>query len=161
AQPSSGTILLYLDVVPQLSVRERKLLLRLPAPLQAESTAGLVGYRLDADENPSAQDLTVQSVTPDDFDALWKKAGGAPTVTASRAYRFQRKSQQAGLELDVRGDTRQAQGLMQWSLEPHHADLSAKFTFKSNFDDLMLLEFNVDPGLTLTDVVGVDVKRWH
>ncbi|HZZ81799.1 MAG TPA: hypothetical protein VFE62_25085, partial [Gemmataceae bacterium] len=162
AQPSTGTIVLHLDIVPQLPIRERKLLLRLPAPLQVESVAGLLGYRLDADENPSAQDITVQSVTPEEFDALWKKSAGAPlTTAASRAYRFLRKSQQAGLELERRGDTRQAQMHLNWRLEPRHADLVGKFTIKSAFEDLMLLEFQVDPGLTLSNVVGAEVKRWH
>jgi hypothetical protein len=161
AQPSAGTIALNLDIVPLLSLRDRKLLLPLPAPLQGKSVAGLLGYRLDADENPSTQDLAVQNLTPEEFEPLWKKAGGAPVVAASRAYRFQRKSLQAGLEIDLRGDSRQAEFHLQWGLDLHHADLLGKFTLRSSHDDLLLLEFFVDPTLTLTDVAGADVKRWH
>ncbi len=171
AQPATGTIALNLDIVPQLSLRERKLLLPLPAPLQGKSAGGLLGYHLDADENPSAQDLAVQSITPEEFEPLWKKMGG-PTivdpdgmkkgiVSATRAYRFQRRSLQAGLEIDVRGDSRQAQFQLLWGLDLHHADLLGKFSVRSSYEDLMLLEFFVDPALTLTDVAGADVKRWH
>lgn len=161
AQPASGVIALNLDIVPLLPLRERKLFLPLPAPLQGKSVAGLLGYRLDADENPSAQDLAVQSITPEEFEPLWKKAGGPLVGSATRAYRFQRKSAQAGLEIDLRGDSRQAQFVLQWGLDLHHADLLGKFTLRSSHEDLMLLEFFVDPALTLTDVAGVDVKRWH
>jgi hypothetical protein len=162
AQPTAGTIALNLDIVPLLSMRERKLLLPLPVPaLQQGKVAGLLGYRLDADENPSAQDLVVQSITPEEFDPLWKKAGGPPVASVSRAYRFKRSSPQAGLEIDLRGESRQAQFHLQWGLDLHHADLLGKFSVRSSHEDLMLLEFFVDPALTLTEVAGADVKRWH
>ncbi len=161
AQPCSGVIAVHLDLVPLLALRERKLRLPLPAPLQGKSLAGLFGYRLDADENPSAQDLAVQSISAEEFELLWKKAGGAPVVQASRAFRFQRKSAQAGLEIDLRGDSRQAQFHLQWGLDLHHADLVGSVTFRSARENLMILEFFVDPGLSLTDVAGVDVQRWH
>lgn len=161
AQPASGTIALSLDIAAQIPLQERKLNLPLPAPLQGKSVAGLLGYRFDADENPSAQDLAVQSIAPEEFEPLWKKAGGGPIAQASRAYRFQRKSNQAGLHLERRGEGRQVRFVLQWGLEPHHADLVGKFTWQSPFADLALLEFFVDPALTVTGVAGADVQRWH
>ena len=103
----------------------------------------------------------MQSISPEEFEPLWKKAGSAPVVSASRAFRFRRKSAQAGLELDLRGDSRQVQFHLQWGVDLHHADLFGKFIFRSTRDDLILLEFHVDPALTLADVAGLDVKRWN
>ncbi len=162
AQPVSGQIILNLEIHPRLSLRERQLLLPLPAPLQSKSIAGLVGYRLDALElRSTAQNLSVQGISAAEFEQLWKKQTlrASPTSPA-RAYNFQRKGVQAGLELATQSETRQARFQLDWTVDLHHADLRGKFTIASSFEDIILLEFALDAAMTLADVVGPDVARW-
>lgn len=162
AQPATGNFVLNLEMVPQFLAREKQFL-PLPAPLQGKSIFGLLGYRLDAAElEVRRQNLTVQSITPAEFKQLWKKHHGPEAAQASHAYSFQRTSQQAaGLELILQPNARQVQLQLQWDVEFYHADLLGKFTITSAQDDLMFLEFAIDPTLTLANVAGPDVQSWQ
>jgi hypothetical protein len=154
----TGVITLNLELVPQGGGPAGKLMLLLPAPLQGKSVGGLLGYRLDAVEIKGiAQNLAVQSMPTDDFERQWKKQ----PVPVSRAYSFQRKAAKAWLELITQPNAWQTQGQIDWTVDQGYADLLGKFTLTSPQADLMLVEFFVDKTLTLAEVAGPDVRRWH
>ncbi len=161
-QPISGNVALQIETMPQTIAVQKQMSLPLPAPLQGKSVFGMLGYRLDATElRTTVQNLAVQSLNVADFEQAWKKQNPrSPIATPSRAYNFQRKSQQAGLELIIQPNVRQAAIDLNWKIDLHHADLIAKVTVTSPYEDVTLLEFFVDPGLTLADVIGPDVYRW-
>ncbi len=163
AHPVTGKITLNLEVVPPASAQNPHLRLPLPAPLQGKSSAGLLGYHLDAPETRrAAQSLVaVQSMSVEEFEVQWKKQNGPPIPGATRALSFQRSAQQAGLELEIEPISRQTQAQYQWSVDHHFADLRGTFTLTSVQEDLTLLEFHIAPAFKLADVTGADVQRWH
>jgi hypothetical protein len=168
AQPVVGNVALHLDLLPLFpsSAGERadgKLLpLLLPGPVQGKSSGGILAYRMDADARPKALNLSVASISAEEFEQRWKKHG-APAVpaAATRAYNFQRAALQAGLEVVVEPSDQKAQLDVQWHFDKHHADFIAKCVLTSSRDDLTLLEFHVDKALVLASVQGPDVARWH
>jgi hypothetical protein len=157
-QPMSGVVTLNLELVPLGGGPAGKVVLLLPAPLQGKSVGGLLGYRHDAVEIKGiAQNLAVQSMPTDDFERQWKKQ----SVPVSRAYSFQRKAAKAWLELVTQPNAWQTQGQIDWTVDQGYADLLGKFTLTSPQADLMFVEFFVDKTLTLAEVAGPDVRRWH
>ena len=163
--PVTGNLVLLLECVPQFGASQKQLLLSLPSPipLQGKSVSGLLGYRLDAVEVKGTVlgAADPQRITPEEFEQLWKKQLGPAIPQASRAYSFQRKTPQAGLDLVIQPSARQAQFHLAWKVDLHHADLLGKFTFTSPREDMTVLDVFVDPALTLADVIGPDVRRWH
>ena len=161
AQPASGILVLNLEIVPQLPVRDRQLL-PMPAPFQGKSTSGMLGYRMDsADLRPTPRNLAVQSMPTAEFDQTWKKIGLLTMPAASFAWTFQRTPQPGGLELLPQPSVRQVKSNLLWRLDSGHADLQATFQFSSLRDDLMFLEFSIDPAFTLAEASGPDVYRWR
>jgi len=162
AQPMSGNIVLHLEMMPQTIAVQGQMSLPLPAPMQGKSVSGMLGYRLDATEvRTTAQNLSVQGMNAADFEQAWKKQSQRSTVaTPSRAYNFQRKSQQAALELVIQPSTRQAEMDLVWKVDLHHAEVIGKFTVTSPLEDITMVEFSVDPALSLADVLGSEVLRW-
>jgi hypothetical protein len=161
-QPISGNIRLNLEVVPQSISAQQQLSLPLPAPIKAKSVSGLLGYRLDATETRTTpQNLSVQEIKAADFDQEWKMLiPRSPVPSASRAYRFQRNAQQAGLKLGIQTSVRHAQLDLQWRVDLHHADFRGIFTITSPYEDLTFVEFAIDPTMNLADVLGPEVHRW-
>jgi hypothetical protein len=165
-QSVTGQLTLNLTIVPRSFAQETKLLLPLPAALQGESVFGLLGYRLDAEETGRAAPnlVAVLNVSADQFQQQWKKQN-APTLppgpTLTRAYTFQRKAAKAWLELRTQPHDWKAQGQIQWNVNHAFADVQGKFTITSSRENLIFLEFFVDPSMTLADVTGPDVRRWY
>lgn len=162
-EPASGNFVLNLELVPQAMTQKKQLLL-LPAAIQGKSVSGFVGYRVDGgDVRTAFQNLAaVERITPVEFEQLWKKQGGIGLETPStHAYSFQRKSPQAGIELALTPGARQCQAQYLWHLDQTHADLVARFSLTSDTENLGFVEFTVDPKLTVSDVHGPDVYRWH
>ncbi len=78
------------------------------------------------------------------------------------AYSFQRQNAaRRGFELVLPAASRQAQCQIVWNVDFQRADMIGKFTITSSREDLILLEFSVDPAVTLADVAGPDVRRWQ
>lgn len=163
AQPVAGAVTVNLEIVPPAFAHKPQMLLPLPAPLQGQSVSGFLGYHLESPEiRRAAQNLVaVQSISSEEFAEQWKKQTGQIAPTATRALSFQRGAPQAGLELEIEPNARQAQLRLQWNLDHHHALFNGNITFTSAQDDLILLELQVDPALTLADVAGDDVRRWQ
>jgi hypothetical protein len=162
-QPVTGHVTLNLEMVPQPFGQKAKLLLTLPAPQQGKST-GLLAYRLDAAEVRSvAQNLVaVQSIPVADFEQQWKKLNGPLLPPATRAKSFQRTNPQpAALELWIEPSVRQAAFHLKWDVDRHVADFKGRATITSPKQDLFMVEFFVDNSITLADVTGADVRRWH
>lgn len=161
-QPVTGTVTLNLEIVPPAFAQKPTMLLPLPAPLQGKFGAGVVGYHLDALATPAAQNLVgVQSISAEEFDQQWKKRAAAVIPPASRTFSFQRQALQAGLELKIEPASRHARLQLAWHVDRHFAELRGKFTIVSAHENLILLEFQVEPGLTLADIAGPDVQRWQ
>ena len=168
SQPITGNIVLNLEFAVQPAAPTRPMMtlpLRLPTASQGKSKSGLLGYRLDAKETKaSPQNLSVQSIQPEDFELGWKKQSiGSSAPAASRAYSFQRPLPQAGagLILEVQPLARQAQLDVEWRLDMHCAELEAKCLLTSSHEDLSIVTFFIDPALTLSDVTGPEVGRWY
>jgi hypothetical protein len=70
------------------------------------------------------------------------------------------KAQQASLELTLQPNVRRAKSRIAWNVDLHHADFKGTFTFTSLREELVVLDFAVDPLLTVADVSGPDVQRW-
>lgn len=162
SQPVSGAASLHLDLVPSATVLQQQVHLALPGPLDGKSTSGLLGYRLQATETRSTvQNLSVQETKPVEFEQAWKKQTGRPAPgSATRGYTFQRKGVQAGLDIAFQPFSRLAEANLRWTVHLHHADFAGKFAFTSAADDIAVLDFTVDPALTVADVLGPDVRRW-
>lgn len=161
-QPITGNVTLNLDIVPQPFGQKTTRRLALPAPVQGVTKTGLLGYRLDrAEVGSSALNLSVQAITPDEFEKQWSKQIAQPLPVATRAYTFQRKGQKAWLEPKVEPSDQQAQLQLVWNLDRQRADVQGKVTLTSAQEDLIFLEFFIDRALTLGTVAGPDVHRWH
>ena len=161
-QPVTSQVVVGFEFVAPALANLRKLALPLPAPLQGKSVSGIVGYRLNAVEvRSTVQNLAVKNLDSASFEQQWRKQWAHPIPTELRAYSFQRKAQQAGLELLIQPAARQAQMQLRWNVDHHFADLHATATLSSAAEDLSLFEFFIDPSLTLANVAGPDVRRWH
>ncbi len=161
AKPVSGDVILRIEALPTDFTTQR-MMLNLPAPMQGKSIEGWLGYRLEATESRgAAQNLAIQSMTTDDFQQNWQRLGGAKSVEATRAYRFQRKALIAGLELFVQPRELKARCDFRWDIDSIGADLLATCTLTSTVGDIYFAEFQVDPAIVLAGVRGPDVHRWH
>ncbi len=161
AKPTSGELTLRLDALPT-ELTNRRLVLKLPAPIQGKSTEGWLGYRLDATESRgAAQNLAVQSMTTAEFLQNWQRLGGIRTAAPTRAYRFQRKAVVAGLELFVLPSELKARCEFIWNIDSAGADLSASCVLNDPVGDIKIAEFQVPAGIVVAGVSGVDVNRWQ
>lgn len=158
AQPMASHISLTIEFIPQLAFQTKPLLLPLPAPTQGSTSLGQVGYRLQASE-PRTQNLSVENIPTADFAAAWKQLTNQ-AIVVSRAYTFQRKALQSGLDLVMQPVDRRTQADIVWKIEPHFADLSANFTLTSA-DSMIVQEFSVPATFTLASVTGQEVGRWQ
>lgn len=163
AQPVTGGFTLNLDMAPLAFTQPTERRLLLPTPLNVKAGAGMLGYRLDAAELlGKANNLRVLGINSDDFEQHWKKQSSMLLPGVSRAYSFQRESSKAAwLELKTQPAVWHAQGLLQWRLDTHFADLDAQLTITSAKEDVQMVEFFVDKALTLAEVTGTDVRRWN
>ncbi len=94
ARPVGGAVTLLIDMVPRLALTPGQWLLRLPAPLGATSTAGILAYRLDgmaAVANP--QNLSIGTGITDELLAEpWAKLVLREPRPTLKLYRFSRIS---------------------------------------------------------------------
>ncbi len=164
AQPVAGSVTLLIEMVPRLSLTPGQWLLRLPAPLQGTSTAGLLAYRLEGmDAVSSPQNLSVGTViTPELLAESWALVLREPAAP-TKVVNFRRISPAAALSLTVKATRPTAHADLRWHVTPRGADLSARVSLTSSADDLVLVELELPPRLKLVKIAeanGADIHHW-
>src|SRR5437773_2373851 len=114
-------------MVPRLGLKPGQWLLRMPAPLVGTATEGLLAYRLEGMEaTPSPQNLSIGTVSLDEFARTWTRLAQRESPVVSRAASFRRTAPTAALGLAVQPVRPAAQFDLAWKVGPRHADLTAR-----------------------------------
>jgi hypothetical protein len=171
--PVAGQLLLKLTLVPRPPVVNNQVRLELPRPLQVPPerlTDGALAYRVDGlDATDKEFGLGRSPVSPPAFARRCEEAGlklrdesGLGLLVPTRAYSFSRTQQGVPPALGVtfyqpRPHVKQD---IHWHVRPQYADLNANLHFTSAGEELLLIEYEVPNGVTVTDVRGPHVRYW-
>jgi hypothetical protein len=165
AQPVTGSVTLLIDMVPRLALTPGQWVLRLPAPLGATSTAGILAYRVEGVEAVAApQNLSVGTViTPELLDEPWAKLALRDPPAALKVVKFSRISPAAALVLAVQPAPPAAHVDAKWHVGPRFADLAARIRVVSPAEDLALVELELPSRCKLVrigEVGGEHIHHW-
>jgi hypothetical protein len=165
AQPVTGTVTLLIDMVPRLALTPGQWVLRLPAPLGATSTAGILAYRVEGVEAVAGpQNLSVGTViTPELLDEPWAKLALRDAPAALKVVKFSRISPAAALVLAVQPAPPTAHVDAKWHVGPRIADLAARIKVVSTAEDLVLVELELPSRCKLVrigEVGGEHIHHW-
>lgn len=166
AQPVGNTVTLLVGMVPRLALTPGQWVLRLPAPLGATSTAGILAYRLEGmDAVASPQNLSIGTiVTPELLAEPWAGLAVRDPSTVTKLVKFSRISRSAALVLTVQPARPAAQLDLKWRVAPRYADLTARINLASNAEDLTLVELELPPRFKLVriggEVGGAHLHHW-
>jgi hypothetical protein len=162
--PANAGLQITLGLLPRVALTGNEVPLLLPVPLGAQSTRGLLAYRVTGTEAGQQQfQLGVTSVPDDFFTDIWRKEGMGDPGPLTRAYSFRRAQGGdgvAGLRLTLRPTPYQAVTEATWRVRSRQADLKATVQIKAASGDVSLLEADLPPTIRLTRVRGDQVHGW-
>jgi hypothetical protein len=170
SEPVTGTLQVTLGLLPRLAIAPGDLVLALPVPVRNAADrdgapAGLLAYRLDGlHAVEKAHHLRLIPVPFSQFAQEWRKllqpAGLDGVAQLERAYSFRRTQPGAALGLALSVPAATATTSLSWRVYPGHADLAASARLVAPAGDLLLVEWDVPPEVTVALVSGADVERW-
>jgi hypothetical protein len=165
AQPVTGALTLQIEMVPRLALTAGQWLLRLPAPLAATSSDGILAYRVEgADAVASLQNLSVgAAIPPGLLDEAWAKLALRDPPATMKIVPFRRFSPAAALVLAVEPARPAAQADLHWKIGLRQADLAGRVNLVSAADDLTLVELELPPRfklIRLGEAGGAPIHHW-
>jgi hypothetical protein len=175
--PASGDMVLTLNLVPRHPLGPGTVRLPLPLPLASTSIGGLVGYRAPGfDVTDKALNIMTLLLPSEQFSQQWQENGPADAIAPTRAFSFRRPSPASALAptgIEVAAEQEVAtlvvsltprrpsfeQELL-WTFHPGRVDLEAKLKGGITEDDLLLVEWEVPPRLTIAEIAGENIRSW-
>lgn len=163
AQPVSGNLPLLIEMVPRIALTPGQWLLRLPTPLQVNTTEGFLAYRLeglDAVPSPFELSIATDKRSAELFGDAWAKLALRMAPTVSKAHSFRRLAPGAALGLAVKSLRPTAQLDLAWTVGARHAELNGHVNLSSPTEGHVLVEIELPPRFKLKDIDGPDVHHW-
>ncbi len=160
AQPATGKVQVKLLLFPRQALTPGPWTLHFPMPLGVKHVEGFLAYRLEGMEAAEKkQNLGVTSMPAERF-AKAAKGLDLGKVVPTRAYSFRRTTANAALVLNLTKSRPQATPHLVWRVHRHHADWTARVQWQAAAEDLLLVEAELPPAVTLTSVQGPQVRHW-
>jgi hypothetical protein len=157
--PVSGKVRLTLRLLPRQPFAATAVRLQLPLPLDAQLGDGIMGYRMDH-PNPKDNGINFQGIflKPDLFANQWPGV----RVEPSRAYSFDKHNADSTLLVTLPPARPTFEQDLHWTVHPDHAEIAAtmKATAAGDEPTLMLIEWEVPPGVTVAEITGDNVRSW-
>jgi hypothetical protein len=157
--PISGKVRLTLRLLPRQPFAATVVRLQLPLPLDAHLGDGIMGYRIDH-PNPKDNGINFQGIflKPDLFANQWPGERVEPT----RAYSFDNHNVDSTLLVTLPPLRPTVEQDLHWTVHPDHAEVAAtlKATAAGDEPTLMLIEWEVPPGVTVAEITGDNVRSW-
>jgi hypothetical protein len=158
--PALGPFQLQVHLVPRGGMPGNVIALRLPQPLQAKPSEGVLAFRLEGwDVTDKTKNLGVTGLAPEVFRGVWVRTGTRETVAPTRAYSFRRAADNASLELTLHSVKPRLRLELDWQVARAHADLRAQAEWSSS-QELMMVELLLPPGLRVQELQGPNVHHW-
>jgi hypothetical protein len=156
--PVSGQVQLTLRLLPRQPATPGPLRLRLPLPLEAQLTGGIVGYRIDH-PNPIDNRVSFQGVFLQ--PALFAKQWPGPTgVTPTRAYSFGGHTADSTVVVTLPPARPSIEQDLHWTIFADHGEIAATLKATATGDDLVLIEWDVPASVTVAEITGDNVRSW-
>ncbi|HYV34736.1 MAG TPA: hypothetical protein VE988_03465, partial [Gemmataceae bacterium] len=159
--PVTGNVVVILHLVPRQPFGPGTARLELPEPLDGKSTGGLVAYRVegwDAGEKPF--NMLTSLLPAEQFAKQWQATGAKEPVSPTRAFSFRNYQSGGALVLSLTPWRPALEQDLRWTLQPGRADLLATVKFTAGGDDLMMVEWEVPPQVTVAEIAGDNIRTW-
>lgn len=162
-QPLTGSFQILLGMSPHGPKVAGAVELRLPLPMRATITDGMMGVRVDElDAIEKATFLGVAAVSPDAFVKEWARLSHREIGAPLHAFSFVRSTKNiAAAALDVTPLPSQPRAAIDltWKAQPQTIDLIAQLHVNAA-SDLYLLPIKLPENIVLRDIQGSDVHHW-
>lgn len=163
SQPLTGSFQILLGMTPRWPKSSGSIELRLPFPLRANITDGMVGFRADEpDALEKTQFLGVAAVSADMFVKEWFRLSQRESAVPLHAFSFARASKNAAaaaLEVTPLPSRPRVQSVVTWTTQPQTIGLDANLTI-SAIDEFSLVPIKLAENVVLRDIQGADVHHW-
>ena len=156
---ASGDVVVTVHFVPRLPIGPGTTRLPLILPLGAESTGGVVAYRAAGlDITDKAFNMMTLLLPVEKFTKEWQENGGPDTVAPMRAFSFRNRQTDAALVIALTPRRPSFEQELMWTLDAGGADLQATLNVSQADDDMMLVEWDVPPQVTVAEIVGDNLR---
>ena len=160
--PLTSAVQVFVELVPTQPIGSHPVL-SLPSPQGADSTEGLLAFRVDRLQASVFEHRRITGIEPRLFSSTWRLAGGDDPGMPERSYSFRRASG-AGpylqLELKSRGDVTDCAQRISLRLSGQDIKVEASATLKSSKGELILVDWIVPEEIHVVDVTGRDIRAW-
>jgi hypothetical protein len=156
--PVAGQVQLTLRLLPRQPATPGPVRLRLPLPLGATLAGGIMGYRVDH-PNPTDNRVNFQGLflKPDKFKEQWP---APPGVLPTRAYTFVNHAPGSTVEVGLPPIRPVVEQELLWTVRLDRADLVATLKATATGDELVVLDWEVPVGVTVSEITGDNVRGW-